>query len=120
MAYKQKIGILGEEIAKKFLLSKGYLILGTNFKVRGGEVDLVCRKGKLLIFVEVKTRTNRNFGYPEESFDFRKRQRFQKAVFRYLLKNRCQGPWQADLIGLEIDKITKKAELRHYQGVELE
>lgn len=119
MEYKQKIGILGEGIAKKFLLSKGYLILGTNFKVRGGEVDIIAKNGKLLIFAEVKTRTNQNFGYPEESFDFRKRHRFQKAVFRYLSENHYRGSWQADLISIEIDKITKKAKLRHYQAVEL-
>lgn len=120
MSYKQKIGNLGEKLAQKFLISKGYRILGTNFKVRGGEVDIIARKGKWLIFVEVKTRTNQNFGYPEESFDFRKRQRFQKAVFRYLSENRHYGSWRVDLISLEIDKITKKAKLRHYQAVELE
>lgn len=119
MEYKQKIGILGEEIAKKFLLSKGYLILGTNFKVRGGEIDIIAKQGKLLVFFEVKARTNQSFGYPEESFDFRKRRRFQKAVFRYLSENRHYGSWRVDLISLEIDKASKKAKLRHYQAVEL-
>jgi len=119
MSYKQEIGNLGEKLAQKFLISKGYRVLETNFKIRGGEVDLVCRKGKLLVFAEVKTRTNQNFGYPEESFDFKKRQRFQKAVLRYLLRSRYQGPWQVDLISIEIDKIAKKAKLRHYQAVEL-
>lgn len=119
MSYNQKIGNLGENIAKNFLIRKGYQIITTNFKIRSGEVDIICKKDDFLIFIEVKTRTNKTFGYPEESFNIRKRKRFKKAVLRYLFKTDYNGSWQVDFIGIEINKKLKKAKLRHYKGVEL-
>lgn len=118
--YKQKIGKLGENIAKNLLIKKGYQIITTNFKVRGGEVDIVCKKGDFLVFVEVKTRTNLTFGYPEESFNIRKRKRFLRAVLRYLLTNDYNGQWRPDFISISIDKKSKKAKVRHFEAVELE
>ena len=120
MYYKQKIGNLGENIAKNFLVRKGYQIITTNFKVRGGEIDIVCKKGDFMVFVEVKTRTNQSFGYPEESFNFSKKKRFRRAALRYLMEIDYDGPWRPDFISIEIDKMSKKAKVRHYEGVELE
>jgi len=63
-----QIGDLGEKIAAKYLQASGWKLLHRNFRApKGGEVDLVFRGGpdlKLLIFVEVKTRTRRDFGRP--------------------------------------------------------
>lgn len=119
MSYSQQIGKLGEELARKFLISKGYLVLTSNFRIRRGEVDLICQKADTLVFVEVKTRTNQAFGYPEESFNFRKKERFTQAISRYLVTTKYAGSWQVDLISLEINKNAKKAQIRHYQAVEL-
>ena len=64
----REIGELGEKIAARFLQSRGWKLLYRNFRApKGGEVDLVLRVGEnldLLVFVEVKTRTRRDFGRP--------------------------------------------------------
>ena len=58
-------GERGEKLASRFLRSRGYKILYRNFKARGGgEIDLVCRDRDSLVFVEVKTRRNADFGRP--------------------------------------------------------
>jgi len=117
---KFEIGKLGEKIAGRFMENKKYQIIANNFKVRGGEIDLVCRRGSLLVFVEVKTRTGLAFGYPEESFNWRKRKKLLFAIKRYLLKTGYQGGWQVDLLAIELNQREKSAKIRHYQGVGLE
>lgn len=67
MAYRNILGKRGEEIAKEYLISKGYYIVQTNFRCKIGEIDIIARKDDYLIFVEVKTRINENYGKPVES-----------------------------------------------------
>jgi len=56
MNHSQALGKLGEELAKSFLLEKGYEFLEANYQCRFGEIDLVMKKEDQIIFVEVKTR----------------------------------------------------------------
>lgn len=112
-----KIAKIGEQIAQLFLLRKKYVILLKNVRYRGGEIDIIAKKRKLVVFVEVKTRTNWQFGYPEVALDERKKQRLEIAINHYIYKNNYLGEWQVDLIA--IDLMNKKAKLRHYQAIEL-
>ncbi|MBQ8623557.1 MAG: YraN family protein [Oscillospiraceae bacterium] len=52
----KEIGNIGEEFTEKFLISKGCEILARNFTIRGGEIDIIAKKGELIHFVEVKAR----------------------------------------------------------------
>jgi putative endonuclease len=71
-----QLGAQGEKLAARFLRRHGYKILYRNFRGRrGGEIDLVCRDGETLVFVEVKTRTSEEFGRPLETISRRQRQR---------------------------------------------
>ena len=60
---RQVLGKLGEDIAQKYLLEneKGYKILTTNYRTKIGEIDIIAEHENCLIFIEVKTRTNKNF-----------------------------------------------------------
>ena len=64
---KVTFGKYGEDLACRYLQKQGYKILERNFRIRGGEIDIVALDGKTLIYVEVKTRTSHQFGLPEES-----------------------------------------------------
>src|SRR5882724_11795420 len=78
-------GARGEKLAGKFLRSHGYKILYRNFKSRrGGEIDIVCRDGDTLVFVEVKTRGGEEFGRPIEAVDRRKQLRVSKGGLAWL------------------------------------
>ena len=60
-------GKLGEEIASKYIISKGGKVIERNYRTRVGEVDLIAKLNGELVFVEVKSRSNINYGYPAES-----------------------------------------------------
>ena len=63
--WKGRVGRIGEDLAVKFLRREGMKVLRRNFRgPKGGEVDVVCRDGDVLAFVEVKTRTSLDFGRP--------------------------------------------------------
>jgi putative endonuclease len=72
-------------LAGQFLRSQGYKILYRNFRDRtGGEIDIVCRDGDTLVFVEVKTRADEDFGRPVEAVDRQKQLRVSKGGLAWL------------------------------------
>ena len=78
-------GARGEKLAGRFLRGRGYKILYRNFRDRtGGEIDIVCRDGDTLVFVEVKTRADENFGRPVEAVDRQKQLRVSKGGLAWL------------------------------------
>ena len=77
-------GRLGEKAAKKRLLQLGYNILETNYRVKEGEIDIVSMDGDVLVFVEVKARSNRKFGGGEESVDAKKMVKLSEVALSYI------------------------------------
>jgi putative endonuclease len=78
-------GARGEQLARRFLRRNGYKILYRNFKGRsGGEIDIVCRDGDTLVFVEVKTRTREDFGRPVSAVDRQKQRRISRGALNWL------------------------------------
>ena len=66
MAQHNELGVKGEAAALEYLILKGYRIIDTNWRHEKCELDLVCEFENLLVFVEVKTRSNNYFGAPAE------------------------------------------------------
>jgi putative endonuclease len=81
-----KFGKRGEDVACEELQRRGYIILDRRFRTRSGELDIVARDGKVIVFVEVKARTDGNFGDPSESITWRKRRRLGQMAASYLFK----------------------------------
>ncbi|MGI6213822.1 MAG: YraN family protein [Christensenellales bacterium] len=78
-------GEKGEVIAKNYLYDAGYKILEENLRYKGtGEIDLVAMEGADLVFVEVKTRVNYEFGEPLESVTLHKQRCIQRCAERYI------------------------------------
>jgi putative endonuclease len=75
MAYRQRLGSWGEQMAENYLVQRGFIPLFRNYRTRYGEIDLVMKDQETIVFVEVKTRTNLEFGNPEESITAQKRKR---------------------------------------------
>ena len=69
LATAAKIGAYGECVAAAFVRRHGYKVLTRNYKTMRGEIDLVCRHGDVLVFVEVKTRAEVDFVRPAEAID---------------------------------------------------
>ena len=83
---KKVLGKTGEDIAKEFLIKKKLKFLVSNFTYLKTEIDLIFldKKNKILIFVEVKTRRNKNYGEPEDSITEYKQRHIRKAAEGYL------------------------------------
>lgn len=79
-------GAKAEEIAVNFLINKNYKILEKNYNTRYGEIDIICKKDNMIIFVEVKMRKSSVFGLPEETVLKPKIDRIRKTALIYLDK----------------------------------
>lgn len=109
------LGSLGEAIALAFLWLKGYRLEARNWRCRLGELDLVLRRGPLLVFVEVKTRSSRVAGLPEQAVDANKQKRLGRLARAYLLRR--PGPPPAcrfDVVAVDFSCWLPR--LRHYPG----
>jgi putative endonuclease len=86
------LGREGERLAARFLEQRGYRVLGSGFRARRGEIDLVCRRGDRLVLVEVKTRSSDRFGTPAEAVGPRKRRALLAAAAEYRALAGWRGP----------------------------
>lgn len=95
------LGKAGEGQAALFLQKAGLVIVERNFRTRSGEIDLIARDKKELVFVEVKTRSGTAFGSALEAVDARKCRQIVRVATEYLVKNGgFDQPARFDVIGI--------------------
>ncbi len=105
---RKDVGDLGEKLARNFLKKKGYRIRETNFRCRHGELDIVAEKKDYLVFIEVRTKTGADFGSPEESVTFAKKEKLIALALTYC--NTHQNlplSWRIDFVAVELDQKGK-------------
>ena len=91
----------GEAAAEALLAAKGYAIVARNYRTRGGEVDLICRHGDTVVFVEVKTRAAGARGRPEEAVTPAKQGRIVRAASLFLSERDWWGrPCRFDVVAV--------------------
>lgn len=101
---KKKLGEKGEDIAVRYLKSRGYRIVARNYRVRLGEIDIIAEQGADLVFVEVKTRSDNSFGSPFESVTVQKQKQLSRVALEYLSRNGCQDrPARFDVVGIRFE-----------------
>lgn len=97
----REIGALGEAQAVAYLKKNGYKILETNFSTIFGEIDIIARDKKDIVFIEVKLRRTKEFGFPEEAVNERKQSRIIKSALSYAkIKRLCSGNMRFDVIAI--------------------
>jgi putative endonuclease len=103
------IGKHGERIAVRYLKFRRYKILETNFESRYGEIDIIAKDKDIIVFVEVKTRTNDDFGQPEAAVNKSKQDKIKLAAKFYINKKRLSNfNSRFDIISIKIQKGKKK------------
>lgn len=115
MAHNQKIGRWGEERAAEYLQKRGYEIVDKNARTPYGEIDLVARLDGVTVFVEVKTRTSRRFGLPEEAITPRKQAHMLASGEHYAAEHEIDS-WQADVLAIE-GTPGKTPSIEHFENV---
>jgi putative endonuclease len=96
----QSKGAAGEQLAADFLQRRGLKLIERNFRVRGGEIDLICRDGKATVFVEVRLRSRGDFGGAAASITATKQARLILAARHWLLRH-GETPCRFDCILLD-------------------
>ena len=91
-------GARAEALAAAYLVRQGLAIVARNFRTRAGEIDLVARDGRVLVFVEVRLRRSANFGGAVESITATKRARLVAAANAYLARLGREPPCRFDAI----------------------
>jgi putative endonuclease len=116
---RRALAARGEQRAATYLAERGYRIVGRNVRAGGVELDLVAERAGLVVFVEVKTRSSRSRGAPEEAVDARKRARLVRAAAAWLHERRPGGraPRRVrfDVVACEVCPDGGLA-LRHWEG----
>lgn len=80
----KEIGDWGESAACEHLEEHGYEIVKRNFRLKCGEIDIIAKKNGTMVFAEVKTRRNTDFGRPSEYVDFRKQEKIRKTALCFV------------------------------------
>jgi putative endonuclease len=114
MSRHLQLGKRGEDKAVEFLLQKGYEILSTNWRSGRAEVDIIAKHKNCIVFVEVKTRTNYAFGYPEQSVSAQKQKLMAKAAGNYLYENNLENEIRYDIIAIYNSKDGKWI-IKHFE-----
>lgn len=102
---KREVGAYYEDVAKRYLTEHGVTILESNFRCKMGEIDLIGRQGDVLVFFEVKYRTDDKFGYSLEAIDKKKQKKIINCAKYYLAFNKCDCYIRFDAVGIDMDRI---------------
>lgn len=100
MAKNLTLGKLGEQIAVQYLKNKGYEILEQNWRAYRKEIDIIAIDGKDIVFVEVKTRKNDDFGSPEMAVNRRKRAHIYSAANAYYQTHKIDQDVRFDVVAI--------------------
>jgi putative endonuclease len=104
-ADRRPTGDRGERAAESYLRSRGIEILERGFRIRGGEIDLIGREGREIVFIEVKARSSGRFGHPSESVTFSKQRRIIRAASFYLVsRGSWDHPCRFDVVTVRFEK----------------
>jgi len=113
---RQALGRWGEDLAVRHLEAEGMEVLARNWRCREGELDVVARDGRQLVFVEVKTRSGLRFGQPAEAVTARKALRIRGLAQRWLTEAR---PPYAPELRFDVISVLRTAglpEVLHLRG----
>ncbi|MBI4036655.1 YraN family protein [Candidatus Daviesbacteria bacterium] len=116
----KQTGSYGEELACKYLKKQGYKILQRNFRIRGGEIDIVAKDPApdgvgQTVFVEVKTRSSHEYGDPAEAITPWKIRFLIRAAQFYLLKNKLTDkPYRIDAVTVD---FTNGERIEHFKNI---
>lgn len=115
---RQRTGQTGEALAATFLQSKGYQIIGRNWRCSAGEIDLIAVDGEILVFAEVKTRRTSVAGTADESVTASKGQRLLASAEWFISEHPAYGEmiWRIDLVAITQNPSGELERIAHIQN----
>ena len=121
---KLEQGMRGEQFAVEFLASQGFQVIDRNFRIRGGEIDIIAietdsqTKEKTLVFLEVKTRSSTDFGEPLEAIGYYKMRALIRATQFYKLKHpRLPDLMRIDAVSVLVNDVGQLLDIEHIKNI---
>ncbi|HEY9077482.1 MAG TPA: YraN family protein [Anaerolineaceae bacterium] len=116
---KQSLGRWGEHVAEVYLDKKGYEFIARNVRSSYGEIDLVARQGDEIVFIEVKTRTNRAYGMPEEAVTPLKLSHLEACIQDWIQNHpeHSQMQYRIDVIAIQLSRGGRSPQIEHFENV---
>ncbi len=111
-----------EDLVVQRLVAGGYQIIARNWRVRGGELDVVALQGDELVFVEVRSRSAVASGNASETVDTRKLQHLMRAAARFIERHPEHEDriWRVDLVAITLDRSGEMIGYEHYHDLTLD
>lgn len=113
---RKDLAQFGEDIAVRYLQHNGYQIVTRNYHSPYGEIDIICKKGELIVCVEVKARRSLKFGEPLEAVTEKKQKRIIKTAYHYLASQESESPIRFDIITLQYISKEDSYKLEHIKN----
>ncbi len=118
----RQLGELGEKIACGYLVEKGFTILGKNYRITFGEIDIIARHKDIIHFVEVKALRQAQGEpliegfFPEEHVNYKKQRKLLQMAQIWLEQNRYPQdfPYQIDIVGILVNETVRSAKLHYF------
>lgn len=117
MAEHNKIGQIGEQLAKEYLEKENFKILEQNYRTRFAEIDLIAEKNNVLVFVEVRTKVGENFGSPEDTINKNKLRKVLWNAKSYTGLKNWQGAARIDAICIVLNRDMSVSRLTHHENI---
>ncbi|MGQ0764134.1 MAG: YraN family protein [Gemmatimonadota bacterium] len=115
MSEAYDLGITGEKVAERFLLSRGWQIIQRRYRSGHRDIDLVASRRGTVAFVEVKTRSGAHFGGPLESVNWAKQRELRRSAFTWIDRHgRLGEQYRFDVVGVLIDR--ERVRVRHVEN----
>ncbi len=131
---KRKTGDLGENMACKFLVKRGFEIIEQNYNKKWGEIDIISRKNEKLHFIEVKSVSHlphikvksdgqgfeNDYYQPEDNLHPRKLKRLSRVIQTYLLgynRGQVEVDWQFDVMLVYLDLKSMQAKINYLEDI---
>ncbi len=113
MAEHNEVGIAGEAIAKAHLQELGYEILDLNWRYKKAEIDIVAQNKQMLVIVEVKTRTSKEFERPQDAVTLAKQKHLIRAADAYIQEREIDLECRFDIVSVLMQG--EKTEVEHIE-----
>ena len=113
---RQRLGIVGEELAAGALAARGYAILERRYTTERGEIDIIAEDGETLVFVEVRARATGEFGSAAESVTDAKKRQVTRMAIEYLARHSITNrPCRFDVVAID-QALSAAPEVTVYPG----
>ncbi|MBP7055831.1 MAG: YraN family protein [Candidatus Omnitrophica bacterium] len=111
------IGKQGEDIARRYLIAKGYKVIGSNVRTPFGEIDIVARQKGFIVFVEVKSRLSDSLGPPYLSVTKKKmKHMIRNSLFYLKRKGLFWSSWRIDIVSVKLNNLYEAENIEHFEN----